>query len=222
MWYDQSMQLGRKPYQTELDDAVEKEIAAVILKNDERKKKKGVDDSGTVQTAATKDIQDRLLLLEDSIEKFDDRMDAWGSMLSKLYEAQFGKNESRVRKEGQNDKRLPEEQQSGDSDEGVDSEDGKRSVHSSHDGSSEDGTSEGSTSEEDDEITPNKPAEVPTTSEKLKDKQIQEAEGEATVASTEEDGGKAGSGAGPTEPTRNTVSTSEKMPKVSATFHYSC
>ena len=216
------MQLNREPYQTEVDDAVEKEIAAVILKNDERKKRKGVDDSGAVQTAATKGIQDRLLLLEDSIEKFDERMDVWGSMLSKLYEAQFGKNKSRVRKETQNKKPRTQEQESGDSDEGEDSEDRKRSGHSSDDDSSQNNTSDGSSSEEDDDITPSKAAGVPATSGNLKEKQIQEAEGEAAVASTEEEGGKAGSGAGPSEPTRNAVSTTEKIPKVSATFHYSC
>ena len=214
------MQLGREPYQTEVDDAVEKEIAAVILKNEERKKKKGVDDSGDVQTAAMKDMQERLLLLEDSIEKFDDRMDEWGSMLSKLYEAQFGKNESRVREKARKEKAPPQEQQTGDSDEGEDSGDQKRSVQSSDDDGSRDDSSEGRTSDEDEEITPSTAAKVPPVQEKLKEKQIEEAECEAVVARTPEKGGKKGSVAGPSEPTRQSVSTSEKTLKVSARFHY--
>jgi hypothetical protein len=35
------MDLGWEPYQTELDELVEKEIAAVMLKNEERKNRKG-------------------------------------------------------------------------------------------------------------------------------------------------------------------------------------
>ena len=193
------MQLGREHYQTKLDDAVEKEIASVILKNEEKKKRKGVDDSGAVQTAATKDIQDRLSLLEDSIEKFDDRMDEWGSMISKLYQAQFGKNESRVRKEERKEKPLPHEQQIGDSDEGEDSGDLKRSVQSSHNDGSRDDSSEGRTSEEDEEITPSIATEVPAAPEKLKEKQIQEAKCEATVAKIPKKGGKEGSVAGPSK-----------------------
>jgi hypothetical protein len=34
------MDLGQEPYQTELDELVEKEIATVVMKIEERKKKK--------------------------------------------------------------------------------------------------------------------------------------------------------------------------------------
>lgn len=36
-----TMELGRKPYQTELDEVVDKETAAVISKNEEKKRKQG-------------------------------------------------------------------------------------------------------------------------------------------------------------------------------------
>ena len=81
------MQLGWEPYQMELNDVVEKEIAAVVLKNEEEKKRKGVDGTANVQIAVNKDIEDWLLLIEDYIDKWDEEMDVWGSMLSKLYEA---------------------------------------------------------------------------------------------------------------------------------------
>jgi hypothetical protein len=92
------MELKRESYETELDKLVEKEIAAVVLKNEERKKRKGKEGELTVPSAVNNDVEDRLLLLEDAVEKWDDRMDVWGSILSKLYDAQFGKSSTGVPK----------------------------------------------------------------------------------------------------------------------------
>ena len=94
----QSLELGREPYQTELDEAVDKEIAAVVLKNEQRKKRKGTDGVVASQNAVKNEEHDRILVLEDTVEKLDDRMQVWGSVLTKLYEAQFGKSSSAVQK----------------------------------------------------------------------------------------------------------------------------
>ena len=139
------MELGREPYQTELDDAVDKEIAAVVLKNEERKKRKGVQGAVNVETAVNKDIEDRLLLLEDSIEKWDEKMDVMGSMLSKLYKAQFGKFTSIVHEDEEKQSPISENVYSGNSEESGDSGGEKGLVQSTND----DDSSEGRSSEED-------------------------------------------------------------------------
>ena len=122
------MQLGQEPYQTELDNAVDKEIAAIVLKNEERKKRKGVHEAVNVETAVNKDIEDRLLLLEDSNEKWDEKMDVMGSILSKLYEALFGKSASIVHEDEEKQSPLSEKVQYGDSKESGDSGGEKGSV----------------------------------------------------------------------------------------------
>lgn len=57
-------ELGWESYQMELDDLVEKEIAAIVLKNKERKKRKRVDGAVAANSAMNKDIEDRLLLID--------------------------------------------------------------------------------------------------------------------------------------------------------------
>jgi hypothetical protein len=70
---------------------VEKEIAAVVLKNKERKKRKGKDGALAVHTGFTNEVDEHLLFLEDVVEKWKEKMEVRASMVSKLYEAQFGK-----------------------------------------------------------------------------------------------------------------------------------
>ena len=139
------MQLGREPYQTELDNLVKKEIAAIVLRNEERKKRKGVDGAVDVHSAVNKDIEDRLLFIEDSIDKWDEKIDVMGSMLSKIYEAQFGKSGTIVPQDDQNRSPLSKKVQSEDSEDSEESRDEKLSVQSSHD----DDSSDGKTSDED-------------------------------------------------------------------------
>ena len=66
---------------------MEKEIAAIVLKNEERKKRKDNDGVVASQNAIKNEVDDRILLLEDNVEKLDDRLQVWGSMLTKLYKA---------------------------------------------------------------------------------------------------------------------------------------
>ena len=206
------MQLGREPFQTELDDAVEKEIAAVVLKNEERKKRKGIDGGVSVHTASKKDIEDRLLMIEDSIEKWDEKMGIWGSMLSKLYQAKFRKDAAIVDDEDENQSPLSEKEQCGHSEDTEDSGGEKGSVQSSDDDESGDGR----TSEEHVQNPPGKEAEVRQESGKLKRKEVEEAVGEADLASVAAGGGKQRSMAGPSERGGRSVSTAEKVTKVSS------
>ena len=188
------------------------------MKNEERKKRKGHDGAVAVHTAINNNVEDRLLLLEDVVEKWDDRMDVWGSMLSILYEAQFEKSATRVHKEEQKQTPISQKVQFGVSVESEESGDENGSVQSSHDNES----SNKRTSEEDDENSPGKSAEVPHASGKLKEKSVQETKGKADVVSISIARGKTRSGAWPSEQGWQSLSTSEKMPKVSSIFHYSC
>ena len=205
------MELGREPYQTELDDAVEKEIAAVVQKNEERKKRKGAQGAVNVDTAVNKDIEDRLLLLEDSIEKWDEKMDFMGSMLSKLYEAQFGKSASTVH-EDDDEKRSPfsEKVNSEYSEDSEDSGGENASKKSTNDADSSDGRS----SDEDVDNSAGKSTDEQHAPGKLKGKEVQEGVGEGVVASIAAGGAEAGSIAGPKGRGRSGVTTSKKSTKV--------
>lgn len=208
------MQLGREPYQTELDDEVEKEIAAVVSKNEERKKRKGVDGGVNVRIGVNKDVEDRLLLLEDSIDKWDEKMDVMGSMLSKLYKAQFGEEAVIVHDDEGLQSPISEKDESGDSQGRSNSSGEKGSVQLSH----KDDRSDGRTSEEEVDISPGKAAEVQLDSRKLKGKDVQEGVEEAEVASVAEGGGKAGSVAGPSEQVRCGLSNSSQIKTVSSSY----
>ena len=212
------MQLGQKPYQTELDDLVEKEIAAVVLKNKERKKRKGIDGGVAANSAVNKDIEDRLLLIEDCIEKWDEKMDVMGSMLSKLYEAQFGKSAPKPPEEEQKGSPQSEEVQSEDSEDSEESGNDKVSGQSSHD----DDSSDGSTSEEDVDNFAEKSVEVRHASQKSKGKGKQEAEGEEEVGSIAGGGVKSGSTVGPSKRGRQSGSTFQKIQKMNVIKHYCC
>jgi hypothetical protein len=67
------LDLGREPYQTELEELVEKEITAVVLKNEDKKKRKGKDGALAVHTGFTNEVDERLLLLEDVVEKWEEK-----------------------------------------------------------------------------------------------------------------------------------------------------
>ena len=69
------MDLGRKPYQTELDELVEKEIAAVVMKNEDRKRRKGKVGIHSTLTASSNDLNERLLLVEDFMERWDEKLE---------------------------------------------------------------------------------------------------------------------------------------------------
>ena len=55
------MQPRREPYETELEELVEKEIAVVVSKNEERKRKKWKEATSSTQAADSTDLNDRLL-----------------------------------------------------------------------------------------------------------------------------------------------------------------
>ena len=103
MWWDKKLDLGWEPYQTELDELVEKEIVAVVCKNEERKKRKGKEGMTSTQTVSTSDFNERLLQVEDFMERWDEKLDSWGTMITKLYEVQLGKLAPRISNELVND-----------------------------------------------------------------------------------------------------------------------
>ena len=134
------MELGREPYQTELDEAIEKEIIAVLLKNEERKKRKRNDGVVVhVHSAVNKEVEDQIMLMEDTVEKWEERMDVWRSMLSKMYEAQFGKKPSRLHEERKKKNSLSQKVESSVSDESEKTGDEEGSSQSSHDDDSSEG-----------------------------------------------------------------------------------
>ena len=83
------MQIGREPYQTELDELVEKEIAAVVSKNEERKRKKGKEATNSTHAADSTDLNERLVQVEDFMERWDEKLEVLGTMISKIYEEKF-------------------------------------------------------------------------------------------------------------------------------------
>ena len=84
------MDLGRDPYQIELDELVEKAIATVVSKNKEMKRRKGKEGTTSTLTASSSDLNERLLQVEDFMERWDNKLEVWGTMISKLYEIQLG------------------------------------------------------------------------------------------------------------------------------------
>jgi hypothetical protein len=80
------MDLGRDLYPTELDELVEKEIASVIMKNEERKKKKGKEKTKDIPAAGGNDLEDRLLFLEDFVDKWAEKLEIWDSMITESEE----------------------------------------------------------------------------------------------------------------------------------------
>ena len=111
----------------------------MVLRNEERKKKKGADGGVNVHTAGKSDIEDLLLMPEDSIEKWDEKMDVFGSMLSKLYQAKFDKDAAIVDDDEGNQSPPSEKKQTGHSQDIEDSGGEKGSAQSFHDDESGDG-----------------------------------------------------------------------------------
>ena len=211
MWLPQSLDLGREPYQIELDEAVEKEIAAVLLKNEERKKKKRNDVAmAPLNSAVNKEFEDRILLMEDTVEKWEERMDDFGSMLSKMYEAQFGKKPSRVQDERKNKRTVSQKVEAAVFEKGEKSGDEEGSSQSPPD----DDSSDGSSSNEEEDYSAGKSTEVPLASAKEKGKNVQDAQGQPVVGSIAIAAHKSGSVARTSEPGRPSASNSEKIPKV--------
>ena len=158
------------------------------------------------------------MLLEESIEKIDDRMQVWGSMLSKLCEAKFGKSGNTVQKQGKKPTPVSQQVQSADSSESEKSDDGEGSNQSSHD----DDSSDHMTSEDEDDNSPGKVDEVPQAPTKLKGKIVEKGESQADVGSVARGGSKSGSGARPTERGRLSQSTDKQMKKVIPNLINSC
>ena len=96
------------------------------------------------------------------------------------------------------------------------SEDEEGSSYSSHDDESNDGMA----LDADDDKSPRKAAKKPQPPAKLKEKIVEDVQAEADVGSNARRGSKSGSGTGPSNRGCPSVSTSEKVPKVSSTFKY--
>jgi hypothetical protein len=86
----QAIDLGRDPYPIELDELVEKEIAAVIFKNEERKKKKGKEKRDDITATGRNEVDDRLLFLEDFVDKWVEKLEIWDRMIIDLQEGAQG------------------------------------------------------------------------------------------------------------------------------------
>jgi hypothetical protein len=67
---------------------VEKEIAIAVQRNEERKRKKGKEVGNGVSTTSNNDVEERLLVLEDFVDKWNEKLEGWEMMISKIYEAQ--------------------------------------------------------------------------------------------------------------------------------------
>jgi hypothetical protein len=158
------MDLGREPYQTELDELVEKEIAAVMSKNEERKNRKGKEGGQAIPTGITSDVDERLLLLEDSFDKWTEKMELWRTMVTKLYENQFKKPTSRVPSELLQDVELSQRIHSKVCARPKDLSKDKGSIESHAD----DGNSESGTSDDDDDQVAGKSTHTSTQSGKVK------------------------------------------------------
>ena len=133
------MDLEWEPYQTELDELVEKEIAMVVSKNEERKKRKGKERTNSTPTTSGNDLNNWILQVEDFMERWDKKLEMWGTMISELYEVQFRKSAPQIPtelvNEGENFQRVPFVV----SGESKDSADDKDSVKSYTDDDSEEG-----------------------------------------------------------------------------------
>jgi hypothetical protein len=70
---------------------VQNEITIAVQRNVEKKRKKGKEVGNGAFTTSSNDIEERLLVLEDFVEKWDEKLEGWGMMISKLYEAQVKK-----------------------------------------------------------------------------------------------------------------------------------
>ena len=141
------MDLGWDPYQTELDELVEKEIAAVISRNKERKRKKGKEGTNSNPAASASELNERLFQVEDFMERWDEKLEVWGTMISKLYEVQFKKSRpwtpTEIGKAGESSRRVPSPV-SGRSEDSTNEKDSNKS-------DSADLSDEGNTSHEQDE-----------------------------------------------------------------------
>jgi hypothetical protein len=168
------MDLGREPYQTELDELVEKEIAAVMSKNEERKNRKGKEGGQAIPTGITSDVDERLLLLEDSFDKWTEKMELWRTMVTKLYKNQFKKPTSELLQDVELSQRVHSKVCARPKDLSED----KGSIESHAD----DGSSESGTSDDDDNQVAGKSTHTSTQFGKVK--------GVSTEKGREEDGRK--------------------------------
>ena len=105
------MDLGRESYQTKLDELVEKEIAVVVSKNEERKRRKRKEGTNSTTTAFGNKFNKHLLQVEDFMERWDEKLDVWRTMITKLYEIQFQKSAPRIStklvNDAKNSQRVP-------------------------------------------------------------------------------------------------------------------
>jgi hypothetical protein len=136
------MELGREPYQTELNELVEKEIAAVVSKNEERKRKKGKEATNSTRAADSTDLNERLLQVEDFMERWDEKLEVWGTMISKIYEDKFQTAAPRIPSKVVNDGERSQRDQSAVSGGSKESSDDKDSDKSSNEDESVEGEQE--------------------------------------------------------------------------------
>jgi hypothetical protein len=54
---------------------------------EEKKWKKRKDVGNGVSTTSSNDVEERLLVLEDFVDKWDEKLEGWGMMISKIYKA---------------------------------------------------------------------------------------------------------------------------------------
>lgn len=101
----QTMNLGRDPYPTEVDELVNKEIAAVILKNEE---KKGKDKTTDLPGIVSNDVEVRLLFLKD---KWAGKLEIWERMMSDSQEGDLNESGTGtaggLRGHGRSSQKLP-------------------------------------------------------------------------------------------------------------------
>jgi hypothetical protein len=176
------MDLGREPYQIEVDELVEKEIAAVMLKNKDRKKRKGKEVAQPSTTPSSNDVEERLLLLEDFVEKWEEKLEVWGRMLSRMYASQFKNQDSQVAGDHVSEAELSEGRQSKVSVHSEDSGEVKGSIKSYTD----DGSEESNNSEDEGDHLAGKSMVMPVDGKKKRTPAIEEDDmGDTAVGHSE-------------------------------------
>ena len=147
----------------------------MVCKNEERKKRKGKEGTTSTQTASGNDFNDRLLQVEDFMERWDEKLDSWGTMIKKLYEVQLGKSAPGISNELVNDAENSEMVPSAVSGGSKATDDGKESGKSYAKDESDNG---GSSHEDNDQSADNSPEMVKSAG---KGKEVVPEEGIAEV-----------------------------------------
>ena len=137
-------------------------------------------------------------------------MDDFGSMLSKMYEAQFRKKPSQGQDERKNKNIVSQKVEAVVFEEDEKSGDEDGSSQSSHD----DDNSDGSSSDEEEDYSVGKSTEVPLASAKDKGKTVQETQGQPDVGSIATAACKSRSVIGPSERGRPSARNFDKISKV--------